>query len=84
MSYTYQTLGGMKTSLSQLLGDTSMRRWVDAELGMLIGDALKMLNSMAGVFRGRGSIATSSGLAFYDLPTTLYGLVDRHFCALVQ
>lgn len=71
MPYTYCDLSELKTKASLRLSDESMTFWTSAELGSLINSALCEFNSIARIFRDRGTFDTVANQVFYDLRTLL-------------
>jgi hypothetical protein len=69
--YTYANFADLKTVVAERLNDSAKLHWVDAELGILINNAFREFNSIAKIFRDRGTFVTDSASTFYDLPTLL-------------
>jgi len=72
MPYSYITWGGLKDQLSARLADTAQTFWVSAEIELLMTEALRTLGLCTGFWRERGTLASSTGVAFYDINTLLY------------
>ncbi len=71
MPYTAPTFAQAKTALASRLNDPSKVRWVDAELGTYLREALRTWNAWTSHFRDQGSFSTTMLQAFYDLPTVI-------------
>lgn len=72
MPYTTSpTFAELKTQLAQRLGDSGKVHWVDAELGIIINEAIQTWNRMALYYKARGQFPTVSAQAFYDLTLVL-------------
>lgn len=69
--YTYETFAQLKTALSVNLSDPDKVFWTDDELGILLNAALREFNSIARIFRDRGTFITNTTDLFYDLRTVL-------------
>ena len=68
MPYTIITFGSAKTQLADRL-DKAKVFWKDAELGLLIVEAMRTWNVMTGYWRKRIVLPTVSTQPFYDLPS---------------
>ena len=73
-SYTTLTLQQAMQALADRLSDTSMIRWVAAELQSHILESLRTYSALTATFRDRGVFPTVASQAFYDLPTVLPAL----------
>lgn len=71
MPYTAPTFAAAKTALASRLNDPGKVRWIDAELGAYVREALRTWNAWTSHFRDQGSFVTTMNQAFYDLPTVI-------------
>ncbi|MDE2098730.1 MAG: hypothetical protein KGL39_15860 [Patescibacteria group bacterium] len=69
--YTQTTLATARAQLAERLSDPTNQFWVTAELNSYIIEALRTYNSLARVWRQRGTLNTSPSTPFYDLPSLL-------------
>ena len=74
---TTPTFAELKTQLAQRLGDSGKVHWVDAELGLIINEAIQTWNRMALYYKARGQFSTVSSQAFYDLTLVLKDADDN-------
>src|SRR5437899_2215976 len=90
MPYAHSTLGQLKTQLAGRLGDVNKTFWTDTELGILLKESLRTYGLLSGFWRERGQFTTTSGTAWYDLPTQLsdtlltYSVTDRDIIQALQ
>lgn len=90
MAYTHTTFADLKTQLAERLGDSTSVFWVDAELTVLLTEALRTFGLCSGFWRDRGTIPTTSATAFYDICTLLsgsllnYTVTDRDIIQALQ
>lgn len=71
MPYATTTYSALRTDLAARLGDPNKTFWTDTELGIWLKEALRMFGLCSAFWRSRGTFNTSSGTAFYELPTNL-------------
>lgn len=71
MPYNYINFAQLKTQLATRLGDSAKVFWVDAELGIYLTEALRTFGLLSGFWRERGTMNTSTSVAFYDINTLL-------------
>ncbi len=71
MPYTYQNFSDLKSALAEILSDPGNIHWTAAELGIYLNAAFREFNSIARIFRDRGTFATTAGDLFYDLTSVL-------------
>lgn len=69
--YNYASFTQIKQMVAERLSDSGMVFWIDAELGLLINQALREFSSISRIFRDRGSFLTVANQVFYDLRTLL-------------
>lgn len=69
--YSYQTFAQLKTALAVHLSDVSKVFWIDSELGIYLNAAIREWNSIARMFRDRGTFSTTTVDTFYDLRSVL-------------
>jgi hypothetical protein len=69
--YAYSNFSDLKAALAERLSDPAMVYFVDTELGLLLNQALREFNSIAKIFRDRGTFVTVAAQPFYDLTTSL-------------
>ena len=75
MPYSHTTWINLQDRLAERLDDSNKVFWVAAELRVVLTEALRTFGLLTGFWRERGSVATTSGTAFYDLTTSLSSLV---------
>ena len=68
MAYTHTTFGQLKAQLATRLFDTTMTFWVDAELDILLREALRTFGLLTGFWRERATFNTDPDVTWYDLP----------------
>ena len=69
--YGYANFSDLKTALAVHLSDPQKVHWTDAELGILLNVTFREWNSIARMFRDRGTFATDSATTYYDLRSVL-------------
>jgi hypothetical protein len=69
--YAYSNFGDLKAALGEHLSDPASVYWTDVEKGLLLNQALREFNSIAKIFRDRGTFDTVADQPFYDLTTVL-------------
>src|SRR5882724_11892919 len=69
--YNYATFTQIKQMVAGRLSDEGMVYFEGEELGILINSALREFNSIARIFRDRGTFNTVANQVFYDLRTLL-------------
>lgn len=89
MPYTHTTWADLRTALSLRLGDANQTFWVVSELTSLLYEAIRTFGLCSGFWRERGSFATTSGTAFYDITTEIpsllgYTVTDRDIIKSLQ
>jgi len=89
MTYSHTNWGALKTALAGRLHDTSKTFFLDAELGLYLGEALRTFGVFSNFWRERGTFNTAANVTFYDLPTYLptllgYTTTDRDVVNLMQ
>lgn len=68
---TTPTRAEFRTTLANRLNDPNDVHWTVAEKNLIIAEAVRTWNSGAFYHRARGSISTTIGQPFYDLPSLL-------------
>lgn len=71
MPYSHTNQGQLKTLLAARLGDPSKVFWIDAELGLLLSEALRTFGLLSAFWRERGTLSTSANTAFYNINSLL-------------
>ena len=87
MAYTVPTLAQAKTALAARLNDAAKTRWIDAELGVYLTEALRVWNTWTLHWRAAATLLTVQNQAFYDLSTsfaTLRGMTVTNWQAVQQ
>jgi len=89
VAYTHTNFGQLKAQLATRLFDTTMTFWVDAELDILLREALRTFGLLTGFWRERATFNTDPNVTWYDLrtyaPTQLASTVtDRDIIQSVQ
>ncbi len=90
MAYSYITWGALRTQLAQRLDDSGNVFWVDAEIAVILTEALRTWGILSGFWRERGTFNTVSGTAFYDIPSSItsgllnYTVTDRDVIKALQ
>jgi hypothetical protein len=71
MPYSYSTFAQLKTQLALRLSDSNQIFWVNAELGLLLTEALRAFGLCSAFWRDRGTFASVANTAFYDFGPVL-------------
>lgn len=82
MPYTATTFGDLKSQLADRL-DEARVFWIEAELGLLIKEAMRTWNVMTGYWRKRVQFQTVASQAFYSLPA-IASLASTHSFTLTD
>lgn len=73
MSYSHTTWVQLKTQLALRLRDSASTFWTDTELGLHLGEALRLLGVLAGFWRERGTLTLTAGTIFFDITAQTVG-----------
>lgn len=93
MAYTHTTWSTLQSQLSARLDDSGQLFWTSSEVVVLLTEALRTFGALSGFWRERGTVAISSGTAFYDIVTNLtngvesilaYSVTDRDLIQAMQ
>jgi len=74
--FTHTDFATAKAAVAARLQDSTMKFWIDAELGSYVREALQFWNLAALYNRDKVSLTTVVGQKFYDLSTAVNGVGD--------
>lgn len=90
MPYAFISWVQLRQQLAARLYDTANVFWTDAEIAVLLTEAMRTWGTLSGFWRERGTFNTAADTAFYDIPSSItsgllnYTVTDRDLIKSLQ